>query len=537
LAALREKHGGWKGNDGWKMGTNPKDSMRAGVIDIGSSSVKLTIGEKDGDEMRILESLKSIIPLGTQTFFKQRISQEITNQTIRVLSTFKQSLEEYEVENVSVIATTAVREARNRDIFIDTISRKTGLAIEVLTVGDVIFYIDSYLSRKLKNAYPIYEKNLFVAELGAGSLDVSLMAKGYSLMNTGLPVGTLRLKQVVSELDGSFEEVNIALREHIENEFAYLKRIVPEIDVDDIILIDETYSYHLGDILPEKKFGSNFFKFTRADSEEMLAQVGGRNPEEIAHSYRIPSEIADTVAGYAGIVHLLFTLTPHDYIYILETSLAEAVLASVLFELEVSTRYSRYNQLVSIARNLCRKFQADVRHSEHVAELSQTLFGSLKDHLGLSDEDELYLTLAAYLHDIGSFVHNRAHHKHTEYIVSNLNLFRLTDEEIKTIACIARYHRKAAPVDRHLLYSSLPLDKRILVQKLSALLRIANALDCSHRQKVKKLEVKRRGHADINLVIHTPENVILEKADFQSKRELFQEITGNRISLVVKETH
>ena len=517
------------------MDTTSRDLMRAGVIDIGSSSVKLIIGEKAGEEIRILESLKSVIPLGTQTFFRQRISQETINQTIRVLSTFKQALEEYEVPNVSVIATTAVREARNRDIFIDTILRKTCLSIEVLTVGDVIFYIDSYLSRKLKNAYPIHDKNLLVAELGAGSLDTSLMEKGFSLMNMGLPIGTLRLKQVMSELDGSFEEISAALREHIENEFAYLMRTMPPVKIDDIMLIDETYSFYLQNILPDKKLGSNFFRLGVGASEEILTCLTDKNAEEIAHTYNIPQEIADTIMGYATIVSRLFGLTKSKHIYILETSLSEAILANILFELEISTKYNRNNQLVSIADNLCRKFRADVRHARHVAGLSQVLFQSLKDHLGLSENDELYLTLAAHLHDIGSSVHNRAHHKHTEYIISNLNLFRLTDEEVKTIACIARYHRKAAPVNRHILYSSLPLEKRILVQKTSALLRIANSLDCSHRQKVNKLEVRFRRAGDVTLVVHTPDNFILEKADFQAKKGLFEEITGNTISLLLKE--
>src|SRR6185436_19547407 len=151
--------------------------MRAGVIDIGSSSIKLVIGEAEEDRIKILETLKNVIPIGKSTFLKGRISQEIIKEICVILERYKQKLQEYDVKNVRVIATTAVREAQNKNLFIDTVRRKTGLAVEILNVGDVVYYIDSFLSLKLKKAYPIYEKNLLIAELGAGSLDISIMEK------------------------------------------------------------------------------------------------------------------------------------------------------------------------------------------------------------------------------------------------------------------------------------------------------------------------------------------------------------------------
>ena len=511
-----------------------RNITRAGVIDIGSSSIKLTIGEKAGEDLKVLEFLKTAVPIGAHTFFRQRISQETINQTVGILNGFKRALKEYEVEKVFIIATTAVREAKNRDIFIDTVMRKTGLAIEILTVGDVIFYIDSYLSEKLKDTYPIHDKNLLIAELGAGSLDISLMEKGFTLMNLGLPIGTLRLKQLMNKLDGSFEEIVEAVREYVGNEFSYLKRVIPKMKIDDVILIDETYSYYLQNILPDKKIGSNFFQLGVADSEEVLERLSQGNVRDTGHSCGIPPEISETITEYAVLLRLLFPLAGKEHIHILETALSEAILANILLDLEISKKYNKNNQLISTAEFICRKYGVDTEHARHVAHLSGILFERLKDHLGFSENDLLYLALASHLHDIGSFIHNRAHHKHTEYVIGNLNLFRLSDEEMKMIACIARYHRKAPPLRSHLLYSSLPYDKQILVQKMGALLRISNSLDCSHKQKVKRLEVKFRRSGDIALVIHTLENFVLEKADFMEKKELFEEITGDKISLAIK---
>ena len=511
--------------------------MRAAVVDVGSSSIKLIVGELQNDEIKIIETLKNAIPIGKHAFLKGRIPQGIINQTISVLERYKQVLIELDVKDFAVIATTAVREARNRDIFLDTVFRKTGFKIDVLNVGDVVYYIDSFLSHsnKIKKAYPIREKNLLIGELGAGSLDVSVMEKGNTLMNIGFPIGTLRLAQLMAGLDGSMEEIYDAVEEYIAHEIKYLKQMSPKLNVDDVILIDENYSVFLQNILPNKRRDSNFFQFKKNESDEFLARLRERSAVEIARDYKIPVDYSETIVGYAAILNSLFKLTNKENIYILETSLSEAILANLLDKYEAVEKNNKTDQLVSVATYLCRKFNLDLAHMTHVANMSQTLFHELKDSLGLKEGELIYLILAAYLHDIGMFINNRAHHKHTEYVINSLNLFRLTEEEIKIIAAVARYHRKSSPLSTHLIYNSLSSELQILVQKLSALLRVANALDRSHRQKVKKMEVKFTKTQDINLIVYTHESFLLEKSNFLEKKEFFEEITGNRLILMVRQ--
>jgi exopolyphosphatase/guanosine-5'-triphosphate,3'-diphosphate pyrophosphatase len=117
--------------------------MRSGVIDIGSNSVKLVIAEENKGNINILEALKNVIPIANDTFLKDRISQETINQVITILEKYRRVINSYDVSDVKVIATTAVREARNRDIFVDMINRKTGFQVNVLSVGDVIYYLDA----------------------------------------------------------------------------------------------------------------------------------------------------------------------------------------------------------------------------------------------------------------------------------------------------------------------------------------------------------------------------------------------------------
>ncbi|MCX7927831.1 MAG: HD domain-containing protein [Candidatus Omnitrophica bacterium] len=511
-----------------------KEPVRAAVIDIGSHSVKMLIAEEAKEDIRILESLRSVLGLGKDTFFEDRISQESINRTVAILEKYKRILDEYAITNPHVIATTAVREARNRDVFIDALRRKTGFYIDVLTVGDVVYYIDAYLYHRLRDRYPLHEKNLVIAELGSGSLDVSFMAYGYTLMNMGLPLGTLRLKQLMERLDGTQHENLEAVREHIENELSHLRRNIP-LPIHDIILIDEAYSQYLPEILKEKKFESKFFQLSATDTRLLFERIINLGIEDFSRNYKIPPETAETFVEYSLIADTLAFLVESNGLYILEASLAEAILATELLDYEISQKYNKTNQLIGIANALCRKYNVDLKHAQAVADISDILFDNFKENLGLKKSDSLYLLLAAYLHDIGMFIHNRAHHKHTEYIISNQPLFRLTEEEIAMIACIARYHRKGTPLDTHQLYQSLSREQQITVQKLSALLRLANALDCSHKQKVKKLEVKFSRGREAIITVTVQGNFLLEKLDFRDKKNMFEEISGNKIILRIQE--
>lgn len=508
--------------------------MRAAVIDIGSNSTKLVIGEDVGQEIKILETLKNINAIGKSTFYKGKISQDIFYDVISVLNKYKSIIAQYEIEKVKIIATTAVREALNRDIFLDTVKRMTGYEIEVLNVGDVVYYIDAFLSYKLTKAYPINEKNLLIVELGAGSLDISVLEKGFAVASFGMPLGTLRLTQFRNRIEGTKKEIYQALEEYVENEIINTKRSFPDIKIDDIILIDESYSAALHKILPNKTRQTSFFEFKFRESNQLISRIQGKNLDDLSDFYDIPIDLADTIDGYAIIVNKLFKLLKKRAINVLATSLSEALLANTIFGMDLAQKYNKENQLISVAKFLCHKFDLDIKHTRHVAQLSEELFKQLQPSMGLEDKDLLYLNLAAYLHNIGLFINNRSHHKHSEYIINSLSLFRLTPEEIRCIACIARYHRKATPQESHYYYQNLTSAEQILVQKLSSLLRIANALDASHKQKVKKIEVEFVKPGEINLIVLAQDSLALEKTSFIERKKFFEEISGNQLNLKIK---
>ena len=505
---------------------------RVGVIDIGSSSARLIIGERQGAEVKTLESLRSVLPIGNDTFATGVIAPETTRQVLTILERYTRLLREYDVAETQVFATTAVRDAVNREIFLDVVRRKTGLEVEVFTPGDVVYYIVSYLYHHFRRRLPVGERNMLVAELGAGTADFSLLRRGSIVRTTGLPLGTMRLNRLLGEV--SVGSGLVALRDYVASELAQLRQSLPRIGVDGVILLSESLAYGLPPVLGRERLTGRLHTLSRADAQEFARRCIGKPPDELVHDYRIPGDVAETLGGLAAIVETLFAVFQQPSAFVVETTLHEAVLTHRLQHPAEVEQADKLRQLVSMARSLLHKYNADLQHAQQVARLARGLFAGLRTLLALEPDDLSYLILAAYLHDIGKFISSSGHHKHSEYIISSLHLFRLTDEELKVIASIARHHRRAEPSPDFALYRSLRPAHRLLVQKLTALLRIADALDRAHAQKVGQVAAALDEAGGITVTAECPEDAVLERISFEDKKRLLEAITGCGVRLVTR---
>jgi exopolyphosphatase/guanosine-5'-triphosphate,3'-diphosphate pyrophosphatase len=149
---------------------------------------------------------------------------------------------------------------------------------------------------------------------------------------------------------------------------------------------------------------------------------------------------------------------------------------------------------------MARRCGVAIKHARKVAHLSHLLFDGLRPLHKLPPEQGKLLEAAAYLHDVGHFVSDTAHHKHSYYLVANSDLPGFTDAEKHVIALLCRYHRKSAPTLRHPPFQQLDGESRRAIQLLTPLLRLADSLDRGQEQKVENLEVQlKNGHAQVSL--------------------------------------
>ena len=186
--------------------------------------------------------------------------------------------------------------------------------------------------------------------------------------------------------------------------------------------------------------------------------------------------------------------------------------------------------VIHSATTIAEKYRVDLDHARNVAEVAVRLFDLFQADHGLSPRHRLLLRVASLLHEVGGFVSSRAHHKHSEYLIANSEIFGLNRGEIALVSQIARYHRRSVPRASHPAYMALTRESRVVVNKLAAILRVADALIRGHRRRAADIQFQRQGD---ELLISMPagRDHLLEQRALETKGDLFEDIYGVKIRL------
>jgi exopolyphosphatase/pppGpp-phosphohydrolase len=177
-----------------------------------------------------------------------------------------------------------------------------------------------------------------------------------------------------------------------------------------------------------------------------------------------------------------------------------------------------------------RTHDPDPAHNEQVTTLALALFDGLRGLHGCGPTDRRLLEIASRLHDIGwSRVVSGKHHKLSHDLILELDIPDLDKREQTLCALVARYHTKALPdASRHQRFSSLDPDRRDLVEWLAGMLRVADGLDCTHANSVRRLACKIGGKT-ITIHIETEGDCRTEVERARQKQVLLERKTGRRI--------
>ncbi|MDD3155827.1 MAG: HD domain-containing protein, partial [Victivallaceae bacterium] len=181
--------------------------------------------------------------------------------------------------------------------------------------------------------------------------------------------------------------------------------------------------------------------------------------------------------------------------------------------------------VVESARSLGRKYGYDARHAETVRRIALQLAEKLGKYYRIPARWQLLLSVAALLHDIGRFVDTRKHHRHSYYLVSNSQLPGITAAEQRVIAAVTRYHRQNEPRDSHPEYMVLNDEEKVAVLKLSAILRVADALDQAHSGRFVDMKLAIHGN-ELIVRLADPPDLEYESIQLQRKGGMFKNVFG-----------
>lgn len=500
------------------------------AIDIGSSAIRMDVAEIHADgSVRILDSLKKGVQLGREAFTEGHLSQETIRAACEALRDFKKVMDTYGVVRYRAVATSAVRESGNSETFLDRLLMSTGLDVEIIDGPEENRLTLTAVMDSLREETDIGKAKSLLVEVGGGSTDIAFLSGGELQQSTTFPLGSIRLRAGAASGAAKSEQRARLMKRQIAGFLSNLKREMEVRDAAHFIALGGDVRF-AARVLNGEGAAARLSILPKEAFNDLVDSLARMTVDALVQKYSIPYLDAETLVPALLTYAQILKETQAPDIIVSDASIRAGMLQDLAPAEEGKRRKRLVTQILSAARSLGRKYHYDENHAERVRELSLALFDELKTEQRMTDTHRLYLEVAALIHDIGLFVGSRSHHKHSHYLISSSELFGLRKRELQLIANIARYHRRAMPQRTHAPYMSLDRDERMIVSKLSAILRVANALDKDPAQKPLELKISRE-EDQIVLTARNAPDLTMSRVSLASRSDFFTEVFGKKVIL------
>lgn len=504
------------------------------AIDVGSHALRMKVGEinKAGD-FRELESYRKIVALGHDTFTKGKVTFESVDKVCDMLKLFKASFDDYGVEIYQAMATSAIREASNRDYIIDQIKLKTGLDIRVISNAQEQYLTHKATKYRLDNYDELTKEGAVIVVVGAGSIQITTYKNGKLQSSQNVKMGALRIKEVFSNIEGKVIDYNTIIDEYITTNLEGVDLFSDDITYEHLIAVGGEISV-ITKIIEESK-GEVTEKLTKKQFNKLFDKLNQMTVEEIEEEYHIKRERAEIIVPSMMLFNKFLEKVNDQGIITPRVSLTDGIVRNIHEKMVSKQRSHEMNDdIITSAEVKGRKFRYNEKHAKRVETLSLILFDRLTRLHGLKDE-RILLQVAAILHDIGKIVSLDRHYYHSYEIIRNLEIIGMSEDDMEIVANIACYHSTVKPENTDANFTNLSWRRRAITAKLIAILRLADALDRSHKGK---LEIRSVNFKEKELVIHTICDVnvdtTLEEWTFTKKADFFKEVFGVTPKLKIK---
>jgi len=485
------------------------------AIDIGSNSVRLKIASVQQHHLKIVHEDREVVRLGESVFQTGVISPDAMANTIRALKRFQKAVQLQVVDRVRVVATSAMRDARNAAAFTAWVKSATGWQVEVISGLEE----GRLIHLGVVTGEPGTRGRCVLIDLGGGSCEVTLSDQGTIREMVSLPLGAVRLQQEFLRTDPPEKQDIARLKQYVDRE---LKKAERKMGIPRVRLVIATSgtaaALSEASVAMAKKLPGKRGKVARADGIATVEDVH-RLADRLAKMTNIqrasipgigPKRSEIIVGGAIVYTHLLERLGLKGFRYSplgLSNGILEQMLAEV--DLRASVHQKIETERWEGVLEVCRRYGVDQRKMEPVRGHVVQLFDELLHVHELPAEYRLWMQSAAMMQDVGKYMNHQGHHRHTQYIVANSEIFGFSPEQRAIVSAIARYLGKSWPdaVDR--VMRAVPVEEHINVLRAVTLLRMAVALN------------QDRASAVVRMRLHVyPKRVVLELVPSRGGAEL-----------------
>lgn len=471
------------------------------AIDIGSNSCRLKIAKVVAHQLKTLAEDREVTRIGGSVFESGLISPEAMASTLRALKRFQRAVQTHGVDQIRVVATSAMRDARNGAAFQAWVKAETGWNMEIISGLEE----GRLIHLGVTGTEPGAGGKVLLLDLGGGSCEITLSEHKRIKETVSVPLGAVRLTEGFLNADPAPVDGLARMRKWIQRELRRAHRRIQPGKVPLVIATSGTAAalseaYAAGVRLNNKGAGSRAAK--RADDassivptravrrlakalsklslpeREAVPGIGPRRAEIIVAGAEVYAELLESF-GMAG-----FRYSP--------LGLRDGILQQLLAEQDARAtahrefEHERWESVLSTAK----RYGVDTKQSEPVRAHAVQLFNELKSLHQLPLEYESWLASAAMLRDTGKFINHQGHHRHTQYIISSTEIYGFTQLQRTLVSAIARYLGKSRPQPGDRALRNIPAPEHQNVHRAVVLLRLALALNQDRASDVLRVAVK-----------------------------------------------
>lgn len=394
-----------------------------------------------------------------------------------------------DVAGVRAVATAAVRDAHNQAEFVERASEAAGVPVEIITGREE----SRLIHLGVQSRWPHSGSRVLIVDIGGGSAEMISSDHGHMRDAVSKPLGAVRLKEIfISANPAAVWELR-RMREYIEQRVSGSARRFGIPYWDRVVATSATASAivcMVNRIPRSKRELADRKKATTAQIRRLAKELGAMNLAARRKVTGIGPSRAEIIVPGAFVLLSILTEFGANSVYYSLAGVRDGIVADLAARgvgRELSELGKEQRREVE---RVAGKFAVDLKHARHVMCLARHLFAGLQSLHKLPPGTGRLLEAATYLIDVGHYVNDSGHHKHSYYLVANSDLPGFTAREREVLANLCRYHRKATPAASHPAFQALSAEEKRTVAFLMPLLRLGDALDRGHDQRVSRIHLQ-----------------------------------------------
>ena len=513
------------------MNSVPDKGKVVAFLDVGTNSVRLLVVRINPNlSYTVISEQKEMVRLGETEFQDGLLAEGPMERAIRVVKNFCDLSRTYGATEFVAKATSATREASNRDELVDRMKEAAGLELEIISGLEEARLI--YLG--VSSGHNIGKRNALFMDIGGGSTELVLGDQDeYSYLDS-LKVGAIRLTALfVKRPEAPVpDEALVRIRKYVKSALVRTKKEIMQRKVD-MALGSSGTTVNIGEILMRQDNGARPGVIRHSQLRKLIPYLASMTLAERRKVPGINPERADIIVAGAIVLETIMDELKLSEIGVSQRSLRDGMLIDYMSKLQEPLGYRKMSVRERSVVQLGRACSVDEEHARRVRTIALDLFDSAAKkrlHPFGKNEREL-LSYAAFLHDVGDFISFNDHQLHSHYIISHAELLGFSSKEVLMMADIAMFHRKRVPKISSAEMRGLDDEERLAVVRLSTLLRMAESLDRSHSNLVQSVRFSKVTKRSVRLIVTAIGDPQLEMWRLEDDRKAFKKAFGKDVQI------